>query len=190
MKKVYVLVFDGLADWEIGLISYELNSRNGIPVETVGWDLEPVRTGGGLRILPDGVLSDIRPEGTALLILPGGEMWHGPFDQELGELVLRLHAAGVPVGAICGATVFLARSGLLKADIQHTSNSLAYLQEMAPEYGDEAYYREAYAVSDQGVITAGGLASVEFAYHILKTLGVYDEGVLAEFAEFWNCRGV
>lgn len=34
----------------------------------------------------------------------------------------------------------------------------------------------------------GGGAPFEFAYEVLKELEVYDEEVLAEFAEFWGCR--
>ena len=103
-------------------------------------------------------------------------------------MVVRLHEMGVPVAVICGATVFLAKAGLFKG-IQHTSNALEYLQQFASEYDAQDFYRDAYAVSDKGIITAGGLASVEFTYQILKTLQVYDEEILGEFAEFWSCRG-
>jgi putative intracellular protease/amidase len=95
----------------------------------------------------------------------------------------------VPIAAICGATVFLAKTGIFKDGIQHTSNSLDYLQNTVPEYSEQAFYMDAYAVSDEGVVTASGAASVEFTYQILKTLQVYNDEVLGEFAEFWNCRG-
>jgi hypothetical protein len=42
MKNVYVLVFDGLADWEIDLITYELNTLNALPVKTVGLTIDPI----------------------------------------------------------------------------------------------------------------------------------------------------
>jgi len=73
MKYVYVLVCDGLADWEIGLVTYELNTRNAIKVTTVGLTKEPIRTGGGLKVLPDSALTENEPENTALHTLPGGE---------------------------------------------------------------------------------------------------------------------
>lgn len=189
MKSIYVLVFDGLADWEIGLVTYELNTRNAIKVTTVGFTKEPIRTGGGLKVLPDIALPEIEPENTALFILPGGEMWHNTFDKELARVVIQLHKTGVPIAAICGATVFLAKTGIFKDGIQHTSNSLDYLQNNVPAYGEQTLYKDAYAITDEGVITASGAASVEFAYQILKTLQVYDDEVLGEFAEFWNCRG-
>jgi putative intracellular protease/amidase len=188
MENVYLLVFDGLADWEVGLVTYELNTRNGIKVTTVGLTKDPITTGGGLKVTPDADLSAIRLEDTALLILPGGEMWHTTFSEQLAGVVLGLRHKGVPIAAICGATVFLARAGVFKPGVQHTSNSPQYLQEMAPGYQEQAYYRDAYAVSDRGVITAGGTANVEFTYEILKALRVYDDAVLSEFAQFWNCR--
>jgi len=184
MKNVYVLVFDGLADWEIGLITFELNVRNDIKVTTIGFTGDPIETGGSLRVLPDMALSKVNLDDVGLLILPGGGMWHDTFPQDLAQVVIRLHEMGVPVAAICGATVFLAKG------VQHTSNALEYLQQFVPEYDSQASYQDAYAVSDKGIITAGGLASVEFTYQILKTLQVYDDEVLGEFAELWNCRGL
>jgi putative intracellular protease/amidase len=188
MKRVYLLVFDDLADWEIGLVTYELHTRNAIKVTTVGFTEEPIRTGGGLTVLPDIALSEIELDNTALFILPGGEMWHNVFDKELERVVLQLHKKGVPIAAICGATVFLAKAGIFKESIQHTSNSLAYLQSTVPDYREQAFYRDTHAVSDRGIITASGAAPVEFTYQILKTLRVYDDAILDEFAEFWSCR--
>jgi putative intracellular protease/amidase len=189
MKDVYVLVFDGLADWEIGLITFEHNARNNIAVTTVGFTGEPIETGGSLRVLPDIALSKIDFDGMGMLILPGGGTWHDAFPRDLADVVVRLHEMGVPVAAIGGATVFLAKAGLLEG-VQHTSNALEYLQQFAPGYGAQDSHRDACAVSDKGIITAGRLASVEFTYQILKTLRVYDDKGLGEFAEFWSCRGM
>lgn len=187
MSHVYVFVFNGLADWEIGLVTYELNTRNDLHVLTVGYTCDPITTGGGLTVLPDLALADLNPDDVRALILPGGEMWHVRFDDELASIVLDLHARGIPIAAICGATVFLARAGIIRPGVAHTSNALSYLQEMVPGYAAAADYRDKRAVTDQGIITAGGGAPFELAYHVLKLLGLYDEVVLAEFAEFWGC---
>ena len=76
MKNETVLVFDGLADWEIGLIIYKLHTRNEIPVKAAGWTWDPIQPGGGLKILLDLTLDKVDPQTTELLILPGDEMWH------------------------------------------------------------------------------------------------------------------
>jgi len=186
-RTVHLLAFNGLADWEIGLVAYELNTRVGMPVVTIGFTADATRSGGGLRIVPDVALGDVDPAAISLLILPGGEMWHVLDNQPLRELLRSLRARGVPIAAICGATTFLARMGVLDG-VMHTSNSLEYLLEMAPGYMGWEKYSDTPAVSDAGIITAGGDAAVEFAYQILRELRVYDPKQLDEFAEFWRCR--
>ena len=66
MLMVYVYVLDTLADWELGQVLAELSSgrffKKGAPrlsLKTVGCSKEPVRTMGGLTILPDLSLDDI-----------------------------------------------------------------------------------------------------------------------------------
>ena len=190
MKDTIVYIFDGLADWEIGLITYELRTVNQRRVRTAAATKDPITTGGGLRVLPDLTLDELHPETIDLLILPGGEMWNQTFNEPLADLVRRFHQEGVLVAGICAATMFLAKTGLFDGGIRHTSNGLDYLQYYFPDYRAQDHYADNPAVSDQGVITASGNASHEFAYHILKTLGVYDADILAEFADFWRCRGV
>ena len=63
MFKVYVYVLDTLADWELGYVTAELNSGRffkkdapGVSVKTVGISKEPVKTMGGLSIVPDCIL--------------------------------------------------------------------------------------------------------------------------------------
>jgi len=84
MKDTCVFIFDGLADWEIGLITYELNTVNKLPVRTMGMTGDCVTTGGGLRVLPEMTLDDFDVKDTSLLILPGGEMWNETFNETLG----------------------------------------------------------------------------------------------------------
>jgi hypothetical protein len=48
-----------------------------------------------------------------------------------------------------------------------------YIAENVPGYTGMALYQAVPAVSDQGVITASGLAPIEFAREIFKLLGVF-----------------
>lgn len=190
MNDTCVFIFDGLADWEIGLITYELRTVNKLPVRTVGLSNAPITTGGGLTVLPDMILDALDVKNTSLVILPGGEMWNETFNPTLAEQVLHWHQAGAVIAAICAATMFLAKAGLYDGGVKHTSNSLDYMRYYFPEYRMQKNYTDTFAVSDQGIITASGAAPNEFAYQILKTLKIYDAEVLAEFAEFWNVRGL
>lgn len=173
-KKAYLLVFEGLADWEPAHILCELRKSGQYEVQTAGFSLEPVTTMGGVTILPDVTIAEIAAEDTAVFILPGGRMWEQQGNEPLQALLRELHAEEVPLAAICGATLEIARAGLTQ-EVRHTSNILPYLQGLVPGYRDQDYYVNEFAVADQNIVTANGLGSVEFAREILKLLGVYNE---------------
>lgn len=178
---VHVLVFDGFADWEPAFALAELRRSGGLEVVTLGFGRAPVTSMGGLRVLPQGSLADLRPDAVRLLLLPGGDLWEGAYPRaELERALQALRALGVPVAAICGATLALARAGLLD-DRTHTSNEPGYLERLAPEYRGSAFYVEVLAVRDRGVITASGLGPTEFAREIFEELGVFG----AEDRDLW-----
>jgi putative intracellular protease/amidase len=170
---VHVLVFEGFADWEPAFALAELRRSGGLEVVTLGFTEAPVRSMGGLRIVPDRALDGLVPASVRLLLLPGGDLWEGAYPRtELDRLLIDLHRAGVPIAAICGATIALARAGLLN-DHAHTSNEAGYLKRLAPGYAGAARYVTELAVRDRGVITASGLGPTEFAREIFEELEVF-----------------
>jgi putative intracellular protease/amidase len=174
-KAVYLLVVPGFADWEPTHALAELRRQRGYRVETVGFTRDPVTSMGGVTVLPTRILGEVDPGEVAVFILPGAGRWEAaPPEPELVALLVRLQAREVPIAAICGATVALARAGLVRGR-RHTSNGRAYLEEHAPRYGDGAQYVEAPAVRDRGLITASGLADVEFAAELFDELQVMSE---------------
>ena len=172
--KAYFLVFDGLADWELAYALCEINKSGKFEVVSVGFSKEPVTTMGGLKLSPDITLDEVTPAEACIFMLPGGDMWESESHEELIALLHVFKADGVPIGAICGATLEIARAGLT-SQIQHTSNSKDYLKAMVPNYGDEDLYTNDLAVTDGNVITASGLGSVEFAREVIKQLKLYNE---------------
>jgi len=174
-KAVYLLVIPGYADWEPAHAIAELRRHGGYRVEVVGLTDAPVESMGGMRVQPSRSLDTVDPADVAVFILPGGDRWEdSPLEPELAALLNRLDAAGVPLAAICGATVAVARAGLLRGR-RHTSNGRAYLAQHAPGYTGGADYVDAPAVRDRGLITASGLADVEFAAELFNELGVLSE---------------
>jgi putative intracellular protease/amidase len=170
--SVYLLVFEGYADWEPAYALAELRWSGGLEVGTVGFTSEPVRSMGGVRVVPDLTLADLDPARVRLLILPGGNLWEGDYPREpLETLMHRLERHGVPIAAICGATLAVAAAGLLDSR-DHTSNEPAYLQGV-PSYHGSPRYAEALAARDRGIITASGLGPVEFAREIFEQLDVF-----------------
>jgi putative intracellular protease/amidase len=169
---VHVLVFDGFADWEPAFALAELRRSGGLEVVTVGFQGRPIRSMGGLQVVPDRALADVDPATVRLLVLPGGDLWEGAYPRaELETLLHVLRKRRVPIAAICGATLALARAGLLN-DQSHTSNELAYLERMVPQYAGASRYVDALAVRDSGLITASGVGATEFAREIFEELEV------------------
>jgi putative intracellular protease/amidase len=169
---VHCLVFDGFADWEPALALAELRRSGGLEVTSVGFTSSPVTSMGGLRILPDRALTDIRADETRLFLVPGGDLWEGSYPREsLQEVLLSLERSNIPIAGICGATLALARAGLLDHRA-HTSNAPGYLSGLVPEYRGAARYVDALAVRDRHLITASGLGATEFAREVFEELDV------------------
>ena len=173
-RKACILIFDGLADWEPAYALCAIRKSGKYDVVAVGFSGDPVTTMGGLRILPDISLDAVKTDETAIFILPGGEMWEQKPEDGISDLLRRLHAADVPIAAICGATLAVARAALTRG-VRHTSNAQDYLKAMVADYADEAFYIGELAVTDHGIITASGLGSVEFGREIIRQLDIYSE---------------
>jgi putative intracellular protease/amidase len=181
---VYLYVFDTMADWEIGYLTAELNSGRyfkkslaPLKIVTAGLNKTPVTTMGGLTILPDIEIGACNIEDAAALILPGGETWLETVHEPVLSLAEQFLEKGVLVAAICGATTGLAKAELLDAR-SHTSNDLNYLKMVCPTYVGAAHYIYEPAVTEGNLITAAGVAPLEFTAHVLRALGVFSEETL------------
>ena len=173
-KAIYLYVFDGFADWEPAHAVAELRRHGGYRVETVALTHAHVTSMGGIRVLPSKTIDEVDPADVAVFILPGGERWErAPIDAPLESLLKKLDARAVPIAAICAATTAIARLGLLHGR-RHTSNALDYLRAHAPDYAEASNYVDAPAVRDRALITASGLADVEFARELFEELEVLD----------------
>jgi putative intracellular protease/amidase len=187
---VHLHVFDGFADWEAAFAIAGINNPQyqrepgRWRVRTVGETRAMVRSMGGVAVLPDLGLQELHADRCRLLILPGGASWedaamHRPvIDEAVGLL-----DAGVPVAAICGATAGLARAGALDHR-PHTSNALRYLK--GTGYAGDAHYLEQAAVRAGGLITAGGMAPIEFAREIFLQLELYEPDVLEAWCQLYK----
>jgi putative intracellular protease/amidase len=72
---VYVLVFEGFADWQVALALSEIRRPGEWEVHTVGFSRESVTSMSGLRVAPDCSLDELDLDAAALLIVPGGHVW-------------------------------------------------------------------------------------------------------------------
>ena len=180
---VHLYVTDTMADWEPGHAIAHISGHTQYQrepgryvVRTVGAADDPIRTMGGMTIVPDTTFAALTPESSALLILPGAETWQdADRHADAIDAARAFLDAGTPVAAICGATYGLAAAGLLD-DRDHTSNAAVFLQSSG--YAGADRYREEPAVTDRGLITASGAHPVDFAAQIFEALDLYESDVL------------
>jgi putative intracellular protease/amidase len=189
---VHLYIFPGFADWEPAYATAGIHARtyqrepDRYEVRTVAAGSGMVHSMGGLALLPDLSLAQLVGADSAMLILPGGEGWdvpdgHAQALDRAGDFMER----GIPVAAICGATAGLARRGWLNQR-PHTSNALAYLKG-EPDYAGSDRYEDRPAVRDPGrVITAAGMAPLEFAREIFIELQLYDDATLEAWYQLFK----
>ncbi len=188
LKDVHLFVLDTMADWEPAFAIAHINRpapgvASEFRVKTVGIDRKMIRSMGGINIQPDMSLDELTPEKSSMLILPGSELWTETCTDPALAKAQEFVDSGVPIAAICGATFGLARVGLLD-NHRHTSNDPNWLASSGYR-GMENYVLEP-AVDDDGIITASGTASLEFAKLILGRLGVVSLPALAPWYNLYK----
>ena len=107
MTTVYVYVMNTMADWEIGYCLAELHSKRffrkdakEISVKTVSFSKEPVKSMGGLAIVPDLTIKDVQANKDNVLILPGSDRWSESENSPILGIAKQFLEAGGLVAAI------------------------------------------------------------------------------------------
>ena len=88
--------------------------------------MEPVKSIGGFRTLPD-YSFETMPDDYAALVLIGGFGWTAPVAEQVVPIVRQAIEKGKIVGAICNGASFMAKCGLLNT-VKHTGNGLEQLK--------------------------------------------------------------
>jgi Putative intracellular protease/amidase len=184
-KKIAVFLFNGFADWEISYLAPEINKSEEFDLVFFSKDGNPVLSMGGLQVSPDTSLAKISAEEADMLILPGGTAWEKGENKELNPLTKAFFEKAKPIAAICAATAYLGQLGLLN-NLQHTSNDLQYLKAVAPQYRGESNYVNTMAVTGQHVITAKGVAPIEFAREIFEKLELFPKDYIEKWFQLFK----
>ena len=100
--------------------------------------LDPIKSIGGFRIMPD-YSFDTMPDDYAALVLIGGFGWVTPIADKVVPIVRQAVENGKIVGAICNAASFMAKHGFLN-DVKHTGNGIDQLK----LWGGENYTNHKY----------------------------------------------
>ena len=168
-KEVLLILTDQWADWEAAYATASLNTFFGYAVKIIAADKEPKASMGGLRANIDYTISEYNDfADLTMLILPGGASWQEAPHNEIASFVKKVIDSKIPVAAICGATIFLGRHGLLD-NVKHTGDELELFLEHSG-YKGQNNYLQAQVALDGGIITANETAAVEFAHAIFQVL--------------------
>ena len=192
MYTIYVYVLDTLADWEMGHVISELNSgrffkkdSQRVVLTTVSDSKEPIKTMGGLTVVPDCVIDDIVVSETSVLLLPGANTWNDSKHGAILEKAREFLTLGATVCGICGATAALAGFGLLD-NRPHTSNGAGFLEMVSPGYKGQSFYVDEPSVADNNLITAGSTGALLWAKHIIEHLGVFEADTLKAWYDYFS----
>ncbi|MGM0123675.1 hypothetical protein IGI37_001048 [Enterococcus sp. AZ194] len=192
MHTIYIYVLETLADWELGYITAELNSKRffkksapNLTIKTVSHSKEPIQTMGGLTIIPDCLIEEIVVEKSCVLLLPGADTWSDSNHQSIIEKAEALLTLGATVAAICGATTALAGYGLLDKR-PHTSNGAGFLEMFVPNYKGSEAYLDSPSVSDQNLITASSTGALLWTKQIIEQLDVFASDTLEAWYQYFS----
>ncbi|WP_034439943.1 type 1 glutamine amidotransferase family protein [Clostridium ihumii] len=185
-NEVLIVLTEQWNDWEGSYAIAVLNSFSDYEVKTIAIDYAPKKSMGGINASIDYEIGDYENfNNLAMVILPGGLSWEENEYIEIANFIKKLIGLHIPVAAICGATTFLCKHGLLN-NVKHTGDSLELFQQQK-EYKGEAFYIPAQIVIDNKIITANETAAVEFAYEIFKILKIdSDEELVQWYDNFKN----
>ena len=172
MRTIALYTTETMADWEYAYLTTQIAGAEHLKPERfrlllVGDGLEPEADLDALDALAD--------DGSlAALVIPGGDHYAAGHEK-LIEAVGHLVDKEIPVAAICGATLLLARGGFLD-ERRHTSNAASYLE--ASGYRGGAHYEEAPVVTDRGVTTASGIHAVPFTAEVMRITGLVPDAMV------------
>lgn len=192
MITIYIYLLSTLADWEIAPVSAELNSKRffksdapQVVVKTVAISKEPIKTMGGLTIVPDCTIDEIELSEKTVLLLPGADTWAEAQNAQIIQKASALLSKGGTVCAICGATVALANAGILN-ERPHTSNGAGFLEMFCPSYKGQNFYIDQPAVMDGNLITGSATGSLMWAKLIIEKLGVFKPETLEAWYAYFS----
>lgn len=140
---------------------------------------------GGLRAEIDVSIEEYSDlSNLALVILPGGFSWQDNRYEEIAQFVKKVMEQEIPIAAICGATVFLGKHGLLD-HVKHTGDDFSFFENQEG-YQGATNFLEAQVVRDKNIITANETAAIEFVYKIYQVLEIDEPKELEDWYDYFK----
>jgi putative intracellular protease/amidase len=142
---------------------------------------------GGIKIAPDVDIANINIKNGDIMILPGADTWLDGTNNEILNFAEQNIDKNITIAAICGATIALAYKGLLDKR-KHTSNDLGFLKTVCPNYNGEMYYCNQHAVTENNLITASGIAPLEFTCEVIKKLNIMEKTTIEAWYNLYRTK--
>ncbi|PCS07270.1 hypothetical protein RU86_GL002045 [Lactococcus piscium] len=137
---------DTMADWQYAYLLPLLNNdsfyevdHDKIELKMVGADIRPIKTAGGLKIIPDCSVAEIDISADTALLLAGADTWHDKKHKAILSMTEKVSLENGTVVSICASVGALNSLGIL-ATRKHTSNALDFLKLVSDQYVSEANY--------------------------------------------------
>ncbi|HNT75744.1 MAG TPA: DJ-1/PfpI family protein [Anaerolineae bacterium] len=167
--KIALFYYDEFAEFEV-VLACLIFRRHGLV--TVALEDREYRSEEGQRFCVDQVIRDVDMDSIDLLIIPGGDPATLVGNHELKTFVESLVAKNKKVAGICGGAAVLAGFGLLKGK-KCTGLGSGKMPDI-PEYQyfADATFLDDHVVVDGNLITAQGQAYVEFAFELVRQMGL------------------
>lgn len=174
VKEVLLLLTNQWADWEA---AYAIPIINAVPeytVKTIAIDTIAKPSMGGINANVDYTINNYNNfDNLAMLIIPGGYAWQEEQPNEIAVFIKKAASLKIPIAAICAATIFLGKHGLLNS-VKHTGDELELFKK-EQGYNGQDFYVSAQVSVDNGIITANETAAVEFGRTILEMLEIFTD---------------
>jgi len=154
-------------------------------IKTVGSNKEPIHTLGGLTILPDISVNEIKKSKIVALLLPGSDTWSESKHKIILKNTKMYMDEGILVAAICGATLALANLGILNTYL-HTSNSIEYLNYFSDTYTGEDLYQNELSFVDKNLITASSAGGLLWAKQIMQYLEIFPNKMIEAWFNYYS----
>jgi len=186
MEKVLVYIYEGMADYEITLLTHLLGADCGKELVVISNNEKLIRSKSGILYKPHKTLQEIDIEEVEGLIIPGG--WLESLDDQLISLIQRLNKEKKFLAAICAAPWIFAEAGVLRGS-KYTTSIVEWQQKHIDFFGiADPFPREGYVdhrvVRDGNIITAKGSAFIDFAIEVCDYLELFkDENERQELEE-------
>lgn len=191
MEKIYVFIYDGMADYQISFVSHLLSEEVGKELITIAYDDTLVKGQSGIMYKPNKTVKEVVNEDAAGLIIPGG--YNPEVRNELIDLIINFNNKNRLLAAICSAPRLLAKSGILDK-VRYTTSALPWTDTLKEKFRENNpfpihnYVCER-VVRDNNVITAQGIAFVDFAIEICDWFRIFES--IEEKKDFFTVvRGI